>query len=152
MIIQYDVTGEEGLVLISPLWEKLTEHQGKLSPYFRDYFTQRSFIERRAEILEKSKFGSLRVDLAKDSDNGQIVGYLVSTITKDKQGHIESIYIEPQYRRTGIGKNLMRRAFDWMHESRVTKKTIFVVVGNEQVFSFYSQCRFYPKAIVLEQI
>lgn len=138
--------------MIIPLWEKLTVHQGELSPYFRDYFVQRSFAERKAEILEKSKSGSLRLDMARDSDIRQIVGYCVSTINKNKQGRIESIYVEPHYRRSGIGKNLMRRALDWMNESRVTGKTLYVVVGNEQVFSFYQHFGFHPKAVMLEQI
>jgi diamine N-acetyltransferase len=152
MTIQYEVNGEEGLSQIGPLWERLTEHQGEISTYFGDYFKLRSFNERKTEILERSKSGSLRVELARDLDYGQIVGYCVSTITKDKLGHIESIYIEPHYRRTGIGKNLMRRAVSWMDESQVTKKILYVVVGNEQVFPFYNHYGFYPKAMLLEQV
>ena len=67
-------------------------------------------------------------------------------------GEIESIYIEPDYRGSGIGDNLMKRALRWMDEYPVDKKVLTVGAGNEEVFAFYSRHNFYPRTTILEQI
>ena len=48
----------------------------------------------------------MRIDLAQDKINGILIGYCVSTISKDNQGEIDSIYIEEDYR----NKNLIQKA------------------------------------------
>jgi len=111
-----------------------------------------TFDLRKKEILEKSRKGAVRIDLASDVDTGELVGYCVSTISVDKQGEIDSIYIEPGYRQSSIGVNLMKRALRWMDGLSATKKILVVAVGNEEVFEFYSQFNFYPRSTVLEQV
>ena len=76
----------------------------------------------------------------------------MSTISADKQGQLESIYIEPEYRKAGIGDELMKRALSWMNEMKAETKTLIVGVGNEEVLSFYSRYGFYPKHITVEQV
>ena len=111
-----------------------------------------TFDLRKKGLLEKSKEGAIRIDLASDADTGELVGYCISTISRDRQGEIESIYIEPDYRESGIGDNLMKRTLRWMDECSVTKKVLGVGVGNEDVIAFYSRYSFYPRTTVLEQI
>jgi diamine N-acetyltransferase len=151
MRIEYIDTGESGLALVQQLWEKLNEHERKLSFHFEEYFAARSFARRKADILETCYSGALRVDLAKDADTGIIVGYCVSTVSQEKQGRIESIYVEPDYRRSGIGDKLMQRALYWMDEKNIVKKILIVVAGNEGVISFYRRYNFHPRFIQLEQ-
>ncbi|UCB43297.1 MAG: GNAT family N-acetyltransferase [Dehalococcoidales bacterium] len=150
--IEYTHTDEQGLDSIAALWQKLLEYHKSLSQHFSGRLGSMTFDLRKKGLLEKSREGVIRIDLARDVGRGGLVGYCVSTISRDRQGEIESIYIEPDYRESGIGDNLMKRALHWMDEYPVTKKVLAVGTGNEEVFDFYSRYDFYPRTTILEQI
>jgi ribosomal protein S18 acetylase RimI-like enzyme len=151
--IEYTATDEQGLDLVGPLWQKLLEHHKARSPkYFRRHNSGITFDLRKKQLLEKSEKGYLRIDIARDTNTGELVGYCISSVSGNGQGEIDSIYIESEYRRSGIGDNLTKRALGWMDELSVTKKIVVVGVGNEEVFPFYSRYGFYPRNIILEQV
>ncbi len=152
MKIEYTVTDQQGLDLIGALWEKLNEHHRVRAPHHAANFTRMTFDQRKKGLLEKSRKGALRIDLARDVKTGKLVGYCVSTVSEDKQGEIESIFIEKDYRRCGIGDNFMKQALNWMDSLSVTKRIIGVAVGNEEAFGFYSRYNFYPRVTILSQI
>ncbi len=142
----------QDLDTIGPLWEKLNEHQKARSPHFSRHYARRTWLARKTELLETSKNGSLRIDIAKDLDTGNLIGYCVSTVSADRHGCLESIYLEPDCRKYGIGDALIKKALDWMNEKQAKTKTLIVGVGNEEVLSFYARYGFYPKHITVEQI
>jgi ribosomal protein S18 acetylase RimI-like enzyme len=152
MMIEYAEKGKQGLDSIAPLWEKLREHQRIRSQHFSEHYARRTWKQRRAELLQKSESGGLHVDVATNSDTRKIIGYCVSTVSSDRQGQLESIYVEPSNRQFVIGDQLMRRALTWMTEMRAKTKTLIVGVGNEEVLKFYSRYGFYPKHITVEQV
>jgi ribosomal protein S18 acetylase RimI-like enzyme len=152
MKIEYQEIDAGALDLIGPLWQKLNEYHRVRSQHFANSFEKHTFDWRKKDLLEKSNSGSLRIDLAKDLDTGELIGYCVSTISKDKQGEIDSIYVEPGYRQSGIGDYLMRRALRWMDDLSVAKKILRVGAGNEEVFEFHRKYDFYPRTIILEQV
>jgi len=149
--IEYSETDEQGLDLVGALWEKLLEYHRSLSQHFSGRLDRMTFELRKKGLLKKSSGGAMRIDLARDMNTGELVGYCISTVSGDRQGEIESIYIEPDYRGSGIGDNLMKRALRWMDEYPVTRKVLAVGAGNEEVFAFYSRYNFYPRATILEQ-
>jgi len=150
--IKYTVTNAEDLDIIKPLWEKLIVHHQERVRHFKRLLESIDFDKRKAELLEHSKTGALRIDLAHDADKGKLIGYCVSTVNANKQGEIESICVESSYRRSGIAGNLMRNALQWMDDMSVENKVLVVAAGNEEVFTFYERYGFYPRSIVLEQI
>ncbi len=150
--IEYIEKGKKDLDIIAPLWKKLIEHHKARSQYFKAHFNRMTWDARKKELLEKCANGMMRVDLAKDSKVGELIGYCVSTINEKKQGEIESIYIEAEYRRAGIGDKFMKRALSWMDGQTVSRKVIAVAAGNEEVFGFYAKYRFYPRASILTQV
>jgi len=150
--IEYTHTDEQGLDLVAALWQKQFEYHRALSQHFAGHFDRMTFDLRKKGLLDKSREGAMRIDMARDTDTGELVGYCISTIYRDRQGEIESIYIEPDYRGSGIGDNLMKRTLRWMDEYPVARKVLAVGAGNEGVFAFYSRYSFYPRTIVLEQI
>jgi ribosomal protein S18 acetylase RimI-like enzyme len=137
---------------IGSLWNKLREHQQSLSPYFSDHYERRSWKSRKADLVRKSESGGFHADVVIDGKMKRIVGYYVSTISTDKLGRHESIYIEPGFQKSGIGNKLMQRALDWMDKKQVKTKTLTVGVGNEKVLGFCSRYGFYPKHIIVEQV
>jgi ribosomal protein S18 acetylase RimI-like enzyme len=152
--IEYNeyLNDEQSFDLIRPLLGKLLEYTGNRSPHFSDYFLHRSLEGwKKQYIINTSNSGALRIDLAKDVETGEIIGFCTSIVSEDNKGEINSIYIEPNYQRQGIGGTLMSRALEWMDSLSVKTKTLGVAVGNEEVFKFYSHYNFYPKSIHLEQ-
>lgn len=149
--IQYTETDRQGLDLIKPLWQQLVEHHKARSPIFYNDYAKMTFATRKKQLLEKSRGNTIRIDLARDENLGEFVGYCVSTISEERQGEIDSIYIKPNYRRFGIADNLMKRALHWMDEQLITKRILVVGAGNEEVLGFYSKYGFHPRNIVLEQ-
>ncbi|HEX9896462.1 MAG TPA: GNAT family N-acetyltransferase [Dehalococcoidales bacterium] len=152
MTIEYAEKGRQDLDSIAPLWNKLREHQRIRSPHFAEHYARRTWKRRKAELLQKAESGGLHLDIVMDSKTKKIIGYCVSIVSSDKQGKLESIYVEPKYRQFGIGDQLMQRTLKWMDEKQAKTKTLTVGVGNEEVLTFYSRYGFYPKHITVEQV
>jgi diamine N-acetyltransferase len=149
--IEYLEKSPSDLEIIRSLWIKLKEHHKSFSHYFKDHYAGFTFEQRKQGLVDKSRGGDLRLDLARDQKTGEYIGYCVSTLTGEKLGEIESIYIEPPYRRSGVGDGLMQRALQWMDNNQAKKKILGVAEGNENVFAFYRRYGFYPRITVLEQ-
>ncbi len=149
--VEYRVTDQRDLDLIGPLWEKLRAHHAARarSPDQAEHFAHMTFDTRKKGLLEKARKGALHLYLALDSQRNQIIGYCVSTVSEDKQGEIESIFVEAGYRRQGVGGSLMQQTLKWMDSLRVASMTIEVASGNEEVLGFYGRYNFYPRTLVL---
>jgi len=148
-IIYIELKNEE-INLIKPLWENLKEQHCEVSTYFPGKYGKFSFEERKAQILNKTIAGCIKIDIVKDKDNDQYIGYCVSSILENI-GEVDSIYINENYRNSNIGTQLMKRSLHWMDKKNVINKKIVVAVGNEELFSFYKKFNFYPRHIIIEQ-
>lgn len=144
------VSGDQDLIdIIQPLWEGLNRYHGTVSPYFKGEFAAYSFDDRKRKLTQKYKVNKLHINIAM-GDN-RPVGYIISGITDNAIGEIESIYIEDGYRSQSIGDDLMRQALAWLDKHQVQEKIIDVAVGNERVYKFYARFGFYPRVMRLKQ-
>jgi ribosomal protein S18 acetylase RimI-like enzyme len=150
--IEYIETDQRDLDAIGFLWEKLKEHHRARSPHFAGFFLRWTWEERKRELLGKCSGGLLRLDIARDVATGKIVGYCASTINPAGQGEIESIYIEIDYRRQGIGGAFMKKALAWMDSLAAKTRVIGVAAGNEEAFPFYARYGFYPRVTYLRRV
>jgi GNAT superfamily N-acetyltransferase len=148
--IIYVTGGVELLNMVAPLWAELNRHHQSVSEYFSDAFAAFTFEARRQSLIDKAAQGQLRVDLAR-SESGTEAGYCISSIDAAGTGEVDSLYVRPVFRRQGVGDALMRRALPWMDEERVQSKTIAVILGIEQVLTFYRRYGFFPRIISLKQ-
>ena len=148
--VEYVESGQESINLIQPLWQNLRKYHKNKSKYFADIYAYKRFQERVKELTD-DKMG-MRVILVKDKDTGQYIGYCVSTIDKEMIGEIDSLYVEKEYRKYGIGNELMKRALEWLDENKVKSKRVVVAGGNEKVIDFYNHYGFHIRKIVLEQV
>jgi ribosomal protein S18 acetylase RimI-like enzyme len=151
MNINYIELTKNEINLIKPLWENLKVYHHELSPHFPERYMQFTFEERKEEILKKAGNGTLKMDIVKDEDTMQYIGYCISSISKENIGEVDSIYLNEKYQSLGIGTPLMKRALNWMDEKNVKSKKIVVAVGNEELLSFYEKFDFLPRHIILEQ-
>ena len=141
---------EELLDQVKPLWEELNKIHMTKSRYFKKEYENKSYQERKKQLLRKNSV--IRIDLVKKSESDMFVGYCISSINKDKEGTVESIYVDECYRGKGIGDQLIERHLDWMDKNRVKLKNLTILIGNEDVLNFYRRHNFFPKLILLEQI
>lgn len=137
--IEYIEINEKDVDIIGPLWERLIEHLRVNSKYFSERLSQHSFHTRKKDIFEKAKSGAVRIDLARDLARNQFIAYCISSITKENEGEIDSIYVEDNYRRLGIGDCFMKKALSWIDAQSVETKKIVIVSGFEKVIAFYSR-------------
>ncbi len=147
--IEFLEKNQNDLDLIQPLWEKLHAHHLAVSKYFKDSRATITFEMRKKMLIEKSFEGALRIDLARDAATKEFIGYCVTSVNKEKEGEIESIYVEKDYRLSGIGDSLMTRAIAWLETVTVKKTILGVAEGNEGVFAFYQRHNFYPRTTIL---
>lgn len=146
------VTGSRELLdLVQPLWEKLNKHHEVNSKNFSDRFKNFKFEDRKSRFTKDNSL-QVKIDLIKDMEKGLYVGYCITTIDKELTGEIESLFVEQEYRKCGLGDKLMTSALEWLHNKQVKKKIIGVAEGNENALEFYKRYGFCKRKIILEQI
>jgi diamine N-acetyltransferase len=91
--ISYREVGIDGLDLIQELWELLRLHVKSSTTDFKDQVEHLTFQERKKSLLNKSKGGAIRIDLAEDQRKKIEVAYCVSSVTPEKVGEVDSIYV-----------------------------------------------------------
>ena len=150
--IKYTVSDQTALDQVKTLWKGLNRLMGESSPYFKHHFSAMTWEKRRSDLLKKAAGGQMRVDIAFEAQTNLAVGYLVSSVSSEKFGTVESIFISEKYRGLGIGESLMNKALAWMDENGTTEKVVEVTVGNEQVYGFYERFGFLPRQTMLKQV
>lgn len=149
--VLYRTTGFDGIGLIRPLWEQLNEYHHAKASRFREHYEQMTFEDRRAHFCRLHESGHFRLDLAQDKKTTRIIGYCVSSVSADKTGEIESLFVDQEFRSAGIGTDLVTRGLGWMDSLGAVRKRVSVGDGNESAWAFYRKFGFYPRMTVLEQ-
>ena len=150
--IEYRTTDIAGIDVIRPLWNRICEHHRVRARTFRAFFEHTTFDERKAHFVRCAETGDLRVDQACDPAADRCVAYCVTSLSAERIGGIESLYVDETYRSQGIGTALVRRALMWLDENGSVENRVAVADGNEEAFPFYRRFGFYPRRTVLEQV
>jgi ribosomal protein S18 acetylase RimI-like enzyme len=140
------------LAEIESLWKILNQYHCERSKHFKEHYSGMTFELRKAQLLNKSRDGKLRVDLAVDQASGSAVGYVVSSMNAQKIGEVESIFVRAEYRGLGIGGSLLTKALAWMDQSGAVEKIVETSIGNEQAWRFYGRFGFLPRKTILKQV
>jgi diamine N-acetyltransferase len=150
--IEYRETDISEIHLIQPLWIQLNDYVCARATTFRTHFEQMTFEDRKSYFEKIAITGSLRIDLAFDPLRcGGYFGYCVSSLSMEKNGEIESIFVHENYRSRSIGSGLVKRALAWFDESGSVRNRVSVSEGNEAAWDFYKKFGFSPRLTVLEQ-
>ncbi|GAA0179575.1 GNAT family N-acetyltransferase [Clostridium sediminicola] len=136
---------------VEPLWKKLNKYHEINSNHFTEKFKSFTFDVRKNKFIDDKNL-KVKIDLLKDNEKDIIIGYCISTINKELLGEIDSLFIEKDYRKYGLGDRLMKRAIEWLNNYGVKKKIIGVAEGNENVLEFYKKYGFFKKVVILEEI
>jgi GNAT superfamily N-acetyltransferase len=150
--IDFRVTDISDIELIRMLWLQLNEHHHGGARAFRSHYEKTTFDDRKAYFEKVAGNGTLRIDLAYDTKENRCIGYCVSSLSAEKTGEIESVFIEQAYRSKGIGTGLVARAIRWLDGNDSVRNRVSVADGNEKSFPFYRKFGFHPRMTVLEQV
>lgn len=152
--INYRIIQEDSIDLVKTLWEGLRDHHASKSSYFKEKYLEMTFEKRKANLFEKTQNGKLMIEIAEDTAKHQPIAYCISSINEEFGmifGEIDSLYIDPDYRKMGIGNNLMINALKWLDSEKVQEKKIMVCEGNEEAFRFYKKFGFFHIHNILHQ-
>lgn len=147
--IIYEQSGPEGLDLVENLWNQLKEHHAGSARHFKEQLLNRTYTERKADIIGTNAGRSIRVYLAKVKESEDIIGFCVCSGAPGEYGEIESIYVQPDYRYLGIGTKFMGHVDIFFDDIGVTEHRVGVCDGNEDSFRFYERFGFYPRRHLL---
>ncbi|MGE5389579.1 MAG: GNAT family N-acetyltransferase [Deltaproteobacteria bacterium] len=150
-MITYISGQKELLDAIEPLWWKLIEHHKARSEHFRHEFEAINFNIRKRMLEDKARDGMVLVEIAEDYATRKPVAYCISSINRFKQGELESIYVEDEFRGQRIGETMVKRSLSWMDQQGTYDKIVVAAVGNEEVLGFYARFGFQPRQILLKQ-
>ena len=141
----------ELLPRVQPLWLKLNDIHLANSNYFKHHYHDFTFEERCKRFSEEAQL-EVMVVLACDAASSMDVAYCISSVNSAMVGEVDSLYVEQDYRKLGVGDRLMKQAMQWMDALQVKRRIIAVAEGNEMVLPFYQRYGFYPRKIILEYI
>ena len=131
--------------IIKEMWAKLNRLHGELSKNFKGHFDSFTFDKRMQPLFKKKH---LSIFIATDSTEN--IGYCIVNAGNGK-GEIDSIYIEPEYRKQGIGSAFIKKAMDWFDDNGCDSVSIFIADGNDSILGFYNGFGFQKRGVILQK-
>ncbi|NLT98016.1 MAG: GNAT family N-acetyltransferase [Christensenellaceae bacterium] len=131
---------------IEPLWNSLRLMHLALSSHFKEYFAQQTF-ERRCRKFRSLPEEYVHIAAAED-ESGALVGYCICSV-RDETGELDSIYVEPEYRGRGVGRNLAESGLAWLKQKGCRYIDVRGAEGNEAALPFYEKLGFCVRGTVL---
>lgn len=142
--IEFRRLGFEQIDQIREIWEKNRALHERKSVHFKNFFREMTF-EKRKKTLLKDEQTCFRIVLAVDRESGRDIGFCVSTITGEKVGEVDSIYVDDGYRGRKIGKWMISDALTWFKDGGARQVWVSVIHGNEDALGFYMSFGLFPK-------
>lgn len=99
-------------------------------------FRSKGRVEKRIEIIKDAN-SNTKFFVAKDGE--KVVGYCCAQKFEDFN-KIKSIYILSKFHKTGIGKKLMHKAFEFFNDDKPVK--LSVAIYNQNAIDFYEKLGF----------
>jgi len=94
--------------------------------------------DHKSEMMDILDHPESQLVLFADTGSGRLVGFLEASIRPfvedcetDHVGYLEGWFVEPDFRKMGIGRELVRQAEAWAHEKGCTEMASDAEIGNE---------------------
>lgn len=120
--------------------------------------SRREYYEVKFEKLVKSR-DYLPVSLVAETEDGSVVGFIMGELYMGEYGifqeeaTLDSIGVDPLFRRKGIGERLINEFVDHLRKVGVQKLNTLVGWNDSKLIHFFSANQFSPsKTINLERI
>jgi ribosomal-protein-alanine N-acetyltransferase len=80
---------------------------------------------------------------SRTSDQPRIVGFLVATANRRRQGHIITIDVVPESRRFGVGSSLLTGAEERLRTGHCRSVFLETAVNNSSALAFYKRHKYF---------
>ena len=94
--------------------------------------------DHKLEMLDILDHPDTQLVLFADAGNGRLIGFLEASIRPfvedcetDHVGYLEGWYVEPMFRKRGIGRELVRQAEEWARARDCTEMASDAELGND---------------------
>jgi aminoglycoside 6'-N-acetyltransferase I len=94
--------------------------------------------EHREEMLDIFEHTDTQLVLVGETENGRLVGFLEASIrpfvedcVTDHVGYLEGWFVEPEFRRFGVGRELVRGAENWARGKGCIEMASDSEIGND---------------------
>lgn len=81
------------------------------------------------------------INLVAEKD-GEIIGYIFAVLRSKREGHVISIAIKPNFRKKGVGLNLIKEIVRILKLNKANKLILEVNVANKNAINFYKKIGF----------
>jgi len=115
------------------------------------------YFEMKFEVLFESRV-CLPTSLVAESENGTVVGFVMGTLYMgefgiyQEQATLDTIGVDPEYQKQGIGELLIEEFIDHLKSLQVRRLSTLVDSGDNKLTHFFASNRFTPsKTINLER-
>lgn len=112
-------------------------YKGLLPQKFLDELTADRWTEK---LLGEGSFAATECE--------KIVGHCLAHPSNEPEwrgwGEIHTLYVHPEYWRTGYGTAVFKRAEEWLYERGFDEVYLYVLEGNERAERFYKAQGFFP--------
>ena len=130
---------------IKALWDALNAHHLLMSRDFKPFYKSFTF-EKGIETLRKRD----RLIIYVAYEGNEPIGYCIASVD-DMVGEIDSIYIQKQYRRAGIGSELITQTLQWFEDQECETICVGIAQGNETALDFYRKFSFVERTIFMQR-
>jgi len=110
-----------------------------------EWFRLRKFLwdessddEHKTEMLDIYEHKETQLVLVAESSNGKLIGFLEASIRpfvedchSERVGYLEGWFVEPEYRRHGIGRKLVKAAENWARSKDCEEMASDSEIGND---------------------
>ena len=73
---------------------------------------------------------------------GEIIGYIFAVLRTKREGHVISIAIRPDFRKKGVGLNLIKEIIKILKVNKANKLILEVNIANQGAINFYEKLGF----------
>ncbi len=94
--------------------------------------------EHKSEMLDIYEHAETQLVLVAETDDKKLVGFLEASIRpfvedcrSDHVGYLEGWFVEPEFRRRGIGGKLVKIAEDWARQKECEEMASDAEIGND---------------------
>jgi len=136
---------EEELLKVGRLWGKFMAYNAE----FNSSFT----VKKKApeifskEMIEKIQDSNCRLTVAEI--DGELAGFCYSYVSHkpkyfklDKFGFVGDLYVEPEYRRQGVGRMLVKDTLEFFSRRKVWQIELLVAIKNTGAIEFWESLGF----------
>jgi len=102
--------------------------------------------EHRDEMLDILEHPEFQLVIVADAGNGGLIGFLEVSIRPfaedcdtENVGYLEGWFVEPDFRRTGVGRSLVENAEEWARSRGCTEMASDAEVGNDDSIEAHRQ-------------